>query len=460
MKKKSKKAVLNPWYKRKRYLHFDFALKKPEAVEYILGEGNIAKHNFSPLIHYTKTSRQYKRDKKTRALCVQIKPRNIFYASHVDGYVYSYCNHELSKSYEEYLKKNHLAENVVAYRSLKKDGKGASNIHFAKDAFDFIKSTDECHILCLDITGFFDTLNTDILKANWSFVLTGSKNNPLPDDHYNVFWSLKNFHYVEEKDVIRAFNKQPRKRNKIDKNDKTALRRELNRSLHERICSFEQLKELKKSYSGTKGFIRYKETLKNKDGIPLTGIPQGTAISGLLSNIFMIDFDLEVKAELTKHGGCYRRYSDDIFLAFPKTVSFEEMNGFVKKTLNKISGSSLVINPKKTERRVYEAKGADLGICLNEAGKSAKIQYLGFTFDGEKVHIRSSSMSKNRSKISHVVRKNKKRKNKQTGFNNINTREVYKAQSPRKITPHNKLEDKGFVSYAKRSSDIHNSEAI
>ena len=337
---------------------------------------------------------------------------------------------------------------------------GASNIHFAKEAFEFIKGTEGCHILCLDITGFFDNLDTDILKTNWCRVWSAGTSDRLPDDHYNVFWSLKNFHYVEEKDIISVFGKWPRKRSKVDKNDKVALKRELNRSLHERICDFLQLKKAKNEYAGAKDLIRYKETLKDKNGKPLTGIPQGTAISGLLSNIFMIDFDLTVKSAVEKNSGCYRRYSDDIFIAFPVSISFEVMNDLVEKTLKKISNDSLVINPKKTEKRAYEAENGKQGTCCAENRNPAKIQYLGFTFDGEKTHIRSSSMSKNRSKISHTIRKNKKRKNKQTGLSNINTREVYKAQSPRKITPHNKIEDKGFVSYAARAGDIHNSETI
>ena len=460
MKRKSKKTVQNPWYKQKRYLHFDFTLKKPNAVKYILGEGNIAKHNFSPLIHYTKTSRQYKRDKNTRELRIHKKPRNIFYASHVDGYVYSYCNYELSKKYESFLEQNDLTKNVIAYRGIEIGGKKASNIHFAKEAFDFIKSTEGCNVLCLDITGFFDNLDTDLLKVNWCRVWSGDKSDRLPDDHYNVFWSLKIFHYVEEKDIIRIFDKDPRKRNKIDRNDKVALKQELNRSLHERICSFPKLKKAATDCTSEKGLIRYKETLKDKNGKPLTGIPQGTAISGLLPNVFMIDFDLTIKSVVEKHGGCYRRYSDDIFIAFPKSVSFKSMNYLIEKTLKSISNDSLVINPKKTEKRTYETDIDTLNLCRNEDGQLAKIQYLGFTFDGEKTHIRSSSMSKNRSKISYIIQKNKKLRNKETGLNNINTRKAYKAQSPRQITPHNKTGDKGFVFYAVRAEDIHDSEAI
>lgn len=454
MKKKSKKSVQHPWYKRKRFLHFDFALKKPKAFEYVSDKKNIAQHNFSPLIHYTKTSRQYKRNKKTRKLHVHKKSRNIFYASHVDGYVYSYCNYELSKKYEEYLKQNGLTENVIAYRQIDKNGQGASNIHFSKDAFEYIRSLPDCNVMCLDITGFFDNLNVDILKKNWCRVYSNGKSNKLDDAHYNVFRSLKNFHYIEENDVIRVFGKEPRKRNKVDKSNKAARTDELNQSLYKRICNFSELKQAKKSFAGGKGLVRRNSELR------ISGIPQGTAISGLLSNIFMIDFDIKIKSKVEKDRGFYRRYSDDIFIAFPKSVNSQDIDKYVEKVLKEISSDNLRINPEKTEKRTYGKDSKALGAVYNENGQPAKVQYLGFTFDGEKIHIRSSSISKNRSKISYVIRKNKKRKNKQTGMSNINTRKVYKAQSPRKITPFDKQENKGFVFYAKRAKDIQASKAI
>lgn len=69
-------------------------------------------------------------------------------------------------------------------------------------------------------------------------------------------------------------------------------------------------------------------------------------------------------------------------------------------------------------------------------------------------------MSRNRSKTSYVIRKHKKRYNKDTGLRNINTRAAYKAQSIRKITPSDYIADKGFVFYAKRSGDIHGAPEI
>lgn len=49
------------------------------------------------------------------------------------------------------------------------------------------------------------------------------------------------------------------------------------------------------------------------------GIPQGTPISALLSNIYMVDFDLKAKEIIDRLGGKYYRYCDDmLFITQPE----------------------------------------------------------------------------------------------------------------------------------------------
>ncbi|MBI5024039.1 MAG: hypothetical protein HZC18_03460 [Candidatus Omnitrophica bacterium] len=261
--------------------------------------------------------------------------------------------------------------------------------------------------------------------------------------------SLKNFHYIEEKDIIRIF-KDPRKENKIDKNDQVARKKELNRSLHERICSFPELKAK----------IASSPLIRSKSELKITGIPQGTSISGMLANIFMIDFDLAIKKELEAIGGFYRRYSDDILVAFPNSVTFAQVEAIIENALRKYSADCLKINGGKTNRGVYIEKDNGVGVCYDAKGKLSPIQYLGFVFHGEKTHIRSSSMARNRSKIVNTIKKYKKGRSGQAKLGSINTRKVYQLQSPRKITPQDSYENKGFASYAKRAGNLQNAPEI
>ena len=307
--------------------------------------------------------------------------------------------------------------------------------------------------MCADITGFFDNLSIEVLKQNWNRVWSGRRGGVLEDDHYKVFKSLKNFHFVEEKDIVCIFKKEPREGSDINWSDSKARKKELNRSLHERICSFQKLRSVK-SANNNKNFIRNKSKLK------ITGIPQGTAISGMLANISMIDFDLAMKTKIEKLGGFFRRYSDDIFIAFPSTVNFGKIEKFINSLLKKYFNEYLHVNPDKTNRSVYEENEKGEGACYNDEGKLSSAQYLGFEFDGKRIHVRSSSISRNRSKIVRVIKKNKKGKSGKSKLGNINTRKVYKAQSPRKITPADQYKQKGFVFYGKRSEKIQNAPEI
>lgn len=97
------------------------------------------------------------------ALIVKSKSRNIFYASHVDGYIYGYYNYVLQQAYEKFLLEHDLTNNVIAYRSVTKNGVKYCNCHFAEEAFQFVRSTPGCHIHCFDISKFFDKLSVDVL---------------------------------------------------------------------------------------------------------------------------------------------------------------------------------------------------------------------------------------------------------------------------------------------------------
>lgn len=422
------------WFKSKPYLHFDHSMNKKTAVAYVTSSENVAKHSFLPLLHYTKSSRRYQKDPKTKKAYPTTKDRQIFYASHRDGYIYAFYAQELLKKYDTLLANSHLSSNILAYRRIEKQGKKFSNIEMASEAFNAIKGTGGCNILCLDITGFFDNLCPKKLKEKWCQTLNKSS---LPQDHYNIYWNLTNFRFVQETDCNAVFGIEPR--NQDLKGGSRA----------NKICELQTLERLHKEYKADgKILVRKKKDLLVK-GKPFKGIPQGTPISGLLANIFMFDFDVEMKKCAAAMNGHYWRYSDDIIFIFPTDHEFKTVESKIISILSEKTNSSLEINKDKTDRRIYNATNGS-GDCINaDTQKPSRVQYLGFTFDGKKVHIRNSSISRNRSKIANLVRQNYK------GRGNINTKAVYKAQSLRRITPRDTTKSKGFVYYATRSSDAH-----
>jgi hypothetical protein len=446
----------HPWFRRKRYLHFDFSLERKKAEIYVRNPENILRHRFSPLIHYKKITRKIHRNKlaerRYRAsgrigdkprFEMKKKIRNIFYTSHVDGYIYCYYSYMLQKYYENFLAKNGLISNVIAYRSIAKDGVRFSNIHFAHDVFDLIVETNGCHILCFDISKFFDTLSIDVLKKKWAQVLGKDK---LPDDHFKVYESLVYFRYVEEKQLIRGFKKRFKKNPRQHAFDWASGGSQKNR-----ICSYPELRALKRKLA-----VQGECLIKKKDILEITGIPQGTAISGLLSNIFMIDFDMAMKQYVGGIGGYYRRYSDDICIIVPTTIDFSQVENHVQQQLEKKCASSIKLNHEKTEKKIFKSTQSETLILDGLNNQPSMIQYLGFNFNGKNTFIRDSSISKHRGKIVQLIRWHHKK-----GTMWINTLQVFKRLSPRKITPYDEYNRKGFVYYAKRAAYVHgNSETI
>jgi len=65
------------------------------------------------------------------------------------------------------------------------------------------------------------------------------------------------------------------------------------------------------NYETVKKFQKYNKCKLNKN---IFGIPQGNSLSGVLANIYAIDFDRSL-AELSKEfDGFYQRYSDDFII--------------------------------------------------------------------------------------------------------------------------------------------------
>jgi len=156
---------------------------------------------------------------------------------------------------------------------------------------------------------------------------------------------------------------------------------------------------------------------------------------------------------VTKIGGMYRRYSDDI-VVICKKPDYETLKNRVQEEIKKYE---LEINDDKTDTTYFlnDGKGGLKGFDKNMVGK--KMQYLGFVFDGSNTYIRSNSLAKYYRKMKSVTRKaismayGKKSKTKNDG-NKVFKKSLYKRYLFKGR--------RSFITYALRADKIFGDETI
>ena len=344
---------------KKVYAHFDYRTDIKSCSDYISDPNKIAKHGFYPFIHYEKKQVKFSKAKGKKPP----KIRDICYAAHIDRCIYQYYNFILNTKYNERVKNDGISFVPIAYRTdLHKN-----NIHFAKWAFDYIRASKSCYIMIGDFTGFFDKLDHAYLKKQWCSLL-GEKY--LPEDHYAVFKNITRYSRWELTDLLKL-NGLP---------DTFAGRKELNNKAL--VITHEQYKE-------NRNMI-----VKNPNSY---GIPQGSPISALLANVYMLDIDKKIYEIVTGHNGMYMRYSDDFIIILPdieKTKAEECLSGIVN-LINDTDG--LELQNEKTQFFYFD--GATISNCSSIFHKDADcknrhVNFLGFTFDGKNVVIRPKTVTK------------------------------------------------------------------
>ena len=336
---------------KKGYAHFDLRTDISKVSEYITRPEKIEHHGFYPFIHYVMKMDKYnKKDGK------DTKKREICYAAHLDRCIYQYYSALLNEKYNLFLEKEELNMVPVAYRTnLQK-----SNIHIAKEVIDFIREQGEAYVLIGDFTGFFDNLDHNYLKKNWCTVMGVDS---LPADHYAVFKNITKYSTWELEDLLRITGLDLKEFNKR----KVALDKEEYRKYRKHI------QKNKKSYQ----------------------IPQGSPISAVLANIYMIEADKEVNNYVTLLKGLYRRYSDDFIVVIPKRNNdISVLQGII----DIIKGiPNLQLEPKKTQVFSVEdniVKNIGNSLLDNANTSKSTINFLGFVFDGKKVSVRAKTISK------------------------------------------------------------------
>ena len=208
------------WFKLRRYPHIGLpitAKEKSKICNYVKDSEKISKHSFLPFIHKQihskRTKKQYDKfgspcrnyeNKKIRKT-IQPKIRDIYYSSHLDANIYSYYSSLLMKNYENLLVSKELNEVVTAYRKIRHNrNRNKCNIDFANEVFNYIRENNDRDLVAIavDITGFFDNLDHEILKKSWCKVMAY---NTLPIDHYKVFKSITKYSHIEEKLLFKTF---------------------------------------------------------------------------------------------------------------------------------------------------------------------------------------------------------------------------------------------------------------
>ena len=343
------------------YAHFDYRTDISKSWEYISNPQNICKHGFYPFIHYIKDMSRYSAQKGG----IKEKHRDICYAAHIDRCIFQLYNFILNERYNEECNCLGIHSVAVAYRTnLNKQ----NNIDFAKRAIQFIRRSRDCYIMIGDFTKFFDNLDHEYLKKQWCHLFHTDK---LPPDHYAVFKNITRYSYFELTDLLKIHG--------LD--DTPKGRRELNQK--KRVLSPQELK---------KNACRIQRK-KN------CGIPQGSPMSGVLANLYMLEIDKSIHDFVTAYNGLYMRYSDDFIVVLPHIEEVTAISALTKisNLFNSPSCPGLELQPSKTQYYHFvENKIVNCGAVIHKNADSSNryLNFLGFIFDGEKVSLRAKTVSK------------------------------------------------------------------
>jgi hypothetical protein len=136
--------------------------------------------------------------------------------------------------------------------------------------------------------------------------------------------------------------------------------------------------------------FKMKHLYKNKKPY---GIPQGSGMSAVCSNVHLIHFDQQIKEWANSNNALYRRYCDDMILVIPTDkISqdlLEQIKDEVFNIIHSYKSAGLKIQKEKTEIRIYSEEQ-----ILDEIGNNSSLDYLGFVTDGQVVRIREKSLFK------------------------------------------------------------------
>ncbi len=388
----------------------------------------MSRHAFYPFLHYQQVMTKFpKKFIASEDLQSRDKPktRDIMYSAHIDRYIYEYYAHQLNERYNSYLQERGIGRCAIAYRT----NLHKNNINFAKEAFDRIRSYKDCLVVIGDFTKYFDHIDHAYLKQCLCAVLGVQM---LPRDHYSVFRSITKYSWMELTEVQEYKNLNRQEFNKLD-----------------RIFSAEEFRAFKKTH--------LQRNLENY------GIPQGSAISAVYSNVYLVEFDTEMNNFCRRFGGFYRRYCDDFIVILPYN---SELNQEYVDAIYRIKNGikNLELQPEKTQILHYDCGTIT---SVNESylpgvpNGHAQISYLGFTFDGDQVRIRSKTIAKYYERMYSKADNIVKSERSLPDGRRISRRKIYRLYSYKGKKNPSKGKGRGnFLSYVDRAVKIFGTESV
>ena len=393
----------------KSYAHFDkrVSLRMERVRQYIMEPRNIITHGFYPFIHFLKKEKRYGKKEG-------IKKRHLHYSAHLDCCIYQRYAFLINYRYNLWAQENGVSDVAIAYR----DNLQKNNIDFAKDAFIAISRFAKCFVMIGDFTDFFDSLDHAYLKRMLCKVLSVER---LPDDYFAVFKNITHFASWDWKDLIEATG--------------------------ESICE----RKLRKKLNGKTTIITKEQFCEHKRVIfknnTTKGIPQGSPISAVLSNVYMIEVDKQLKKYVDELGGVYMRYSDDFIIILPYSNKgqcnlfyehifsyFESLNALVK------------LQNEKTHCYIYQNGLVRELDTLNVSS----INYLGFIFNGQTSKIRPRAITKYYYRMRRKARTIGMHNWKTFKGRHISAENLYEIYSDSK-NKNTKKRGQNFISYARRA---------
>ena len=279
-------------YQDKFNTHFDIKKYHKEYQQKVQNIKWVSKHGFYPFIHFQMNCSKYTNDLKGHKFLKE-KVRDIYYAAHIDRFIYEFYGNRLNNQYNNYVKSKGIGKVSTAYRNCMP---GKCNIDFAKEVFEYIVKCKSAYIFVGDFSKLFDKLDHKYLKEKIKSLIGQESLDPAD---YAIYKNITRFTYIEAADIEFEKDKLQRDMRQLDK------------------------------YFQTQEFQQFKKKYLHKN-VKDYQIPQGSSISAVYANVYMIDFDKKINDYVTSHKGLYRRYCDDIIIVIPMTKK-EVSNGRTNK---------------------------------------------------------------------------------------------------------------------------------
>ncbi|MCO5162948.1 MAG: hypothetical protein M9939_17570 [Mesorhizobium sp.] len=374
-----------PWEPRqrdtKRYLHFDRHISVAEIIALTNNPKAVASNSFYPLLRFKEEWVKFRVDSKRKK-----KIRPLRYSSRRDAAIYARYRALLSEKYEQKLRELGIQEVPIAYRKIPNRGISGnkSNIDFARDIFENIRKIGNCVVTVVDIKSYFESLDHRLIRERWEEILGSS----LPEDHEAIFRALTKYTFVDREAVYERLGLYEKVKSGTRKMQRKAVIDVLRSHGYKQICS---PKEFRDRICGRDP--NYPSLIQRNP--KNYGIPQGTPISDLIANFYLLHFDLLIAKYAEDEGGVYRRYSDDIILVMPYSDGDDPLRdkNLLQAEISNYGSELQIQNRKVTVARFVATKSRIIFSHVYGDRVRNGLEYLGFEYNGKLVKIKNSTLS-------------------------------------------------------------------